>query len=56
MNYNIRISNSLTNRLDDFKPIKENEVSMYEIIKNAEQGHDKLLYFQKDYRKERIQQ
>ncbi len=29
MNYNIRIYNSLTNRLDDFKPIKENEVSMY---------------------------
>ena len=26
---NIRIYNSLTNKIEDFKPIKENEVSMY---------------------------
>ena len=28
-NKNIKVYNSLTNQLEDFKPIKENEVSMY---------------------------
>lgn len=29
MNYNIKVYNSLTNKIEDFKPIKENEISMY---------------------------
>lgn len=29
MNYNIKIYNSLTNQIEDFKPIKEGEISMY---------------------------
>lgn len=29
MNYNIKVYNSLTNKIEDFKTIKENEISMY---------------------------